>query len=128
MKLPLGTALIIPPQPQDYISSSSTRGNDKKKHWIICLFTSRAYGQGVSKPDVILENSVHAIRDMRKQLEELFESEGDAQNWDGKVYSCRFNSGLFGVEWKASKRVLEEELDGMVGVEEVVVVRPGGER
>jgi ADP-ribose 1''-phosphate phosphatase len=78
----------------------------------------------VSKPDVILENSVHAIRDMRKQLEELFESNEETGKWDGKVYSCRFNSGLFGVEWKASKRVLEEELDGMVGVEEVVVVRP----
>ncbi|KUL86413.1 hypothetical protein ZTR_08153 [Talaromyces verruculosus] len=128
VNLPLGTALIIPPQPQDYSSSSSTRGKDKKKHWIVCLFTSRAYGRGVSKPDVILENSVHAIRDMRKQLEELFESNEDSQKWDGKVYSCRFNSGLFGVEWKASKAVLEKELDGMVGVEEVVVVRPEGEQ
>ena len=70
---------------------------------------------------------MHAIRDMRKQLEEIFESNEDSQKWDGKVYSCRFNSGLFGVEWKASKAVLEEELDGMVGVEEVVVVRPEGE-
>lgn len=73
---------------------------------------------------------MHAIRDMRRQLEELFENEDDdidAQKWDGKVYSCRFNSGLFGVDWNASRAVLEEELDGMVGVEEVVVVRPEGE-
>lgn len=127
VNLPLGTALIIPPQPQDYTSSSSTPGGDRKKHWIVCLFTSRAYGRGVSKPDVILENSVHAIRDMRKQLEELFENDDEAQKWDGKIYSCRFNSGLFGVEWKDSKRVLEKELDGLVGVEEAVVVRPEGE-
>ncbi|EED13429.1 phosphatase, putative [Talaromyces stipitatus ATCC 10500] len=118
VNLPLGTALIIPPQAQDY----SIRQN--KKHWIVCLFTSRAYGRGVSKPDVILENSVHAIRDMRRQLEELFEHEDGMEQWDGKVYSCRFNSGLFGVEWKASRKILETELDGMVGVEEVVVVRP----
>lgn len=120
--------MIIAPQPQDYTSSSTTRGEDRKKHWIVCLFTSRAYGRSVSKPDAILENSVHAIRDMRRQLEEFFEKDDEAQRWEGKIYSCRFNSGLFGVQWKDSKRVLEKELDGMVGVEEVVVVRPEGEK
>lgn len=106
--------------------SPLTRTKTKKAHWIVCLFTSRAYGRGVSKPAVILENSVHAIRDMRRQLETLIEQDDQAQ-WDGKLYSCRFNSGLFGVKWQASKTVLLEELEGMVGVEEIVVVRPDGE-
>lgn len=37
------------------------------------------------------------------------------------LWSCRFNSGLFRVEWSRSRRVLEE-----AGVE-VTVVRPPGE-
>ncbi|OKL58438.1 ADP-ribose 1''-phosphate phosphatase [Talaromyces atroroseus] len=141
INVPLGTALIIPPQKEDYacfptpatISDDSHNSHDdqdgmekKKKHWIICLFTSRAYGRYVSKPDIILENSVHAIRDMRQQLERLCDAE-NGDEWTGQLYSCRFNSGLFGVEWEDSKRVLERELQGMEGVEEVVVVRPEGE-
>jgi ADP-ribose 1''-phosphate phosphatase len=86
----------------------------RNRHWIVCLFTSRAYGRYVSKPEIILENSVHAIRDMRQQLEELRE----AGAWGGKLYSCRFNSGLFNVAWEDSRKVLERELPF-----EVVVVR-----
>lgn len=132
MILPLGTALIIPPQPEDYTATDDDSRDDndeedddkkRKKHWIVCLFTSRGYGRYVSKPHTILENSVHAIRDMRAQLEKLSD-EGKGDEWDCKVYSCRFNSGLFRVKWKYSNAVLESELKGMKGVEEVVVVRP----
>lgn len=76
---------------------------------------------------MILENSVHAIRDMRRQIEELQKDGADIAH-DGKVYSCRFNSGLFHVKWEDSKAVLEEELTGMEAIQEVVVVRPEGEK
>lgn len=115
LTLPLGTTLIIPPQEGD-ISKSG------KSHWIVCLFTSRAFGRSASPPNVILENSVHAIRDMRQQIEEL-RQEGEDIASDGKIYSCRFNSGLFHVKWEDSKAVLEREMSGMDGVKEIVVVR-----
>jgi ADP-ribose 1''-phosphate phosphatase len=119
LSLPLGTTLIIPPQEEDVAKSG-------KSHWIICLFTSRAFGRSVSPPNVILENSVHAIRDMRRQIEELHQAGEDIAS-DGKVYSCRFNSGLFHVKWEDSKAVLEREMGGMKAVQEIVVVRPEGE-
>jgi ADP-ribose 1''-phosphate phosphatase len=119
LTLPLGTTLIIPPQEEDVAKSG-------KSHWIVCLFTSRAFGRSVSPPNVILENSVHAIRDMRRQIEELHQAGEDIAS-GGKVYSCRFNSGLFHVKWEDSKAVLEREMDGMDAVQEIVVVRPEGE-
>ncbi|CRG91617.1 ADP-ribose 1''-phosphate phosphatase [Talaromyces islandicus] len=119
LTLPLGTALLIPPQEVDIAKSG-------KRNWIICLFTSRAFGRSVSPPDVILENTVHAIRDMRRQIEELREGGGDIAR-DGKVYSCRFNSGLFHVKWEDSKAVLEKEINGMDAIQKIVVIRPEGE-
>lgn len=96
---------------------------EKKKHWIVCLFTSRNYGRWVSRPDIILESSVHAIRDMRRQLEKLY-AEDEGEDWHGKVYSCQFNSGMFSVPWEESRMVLERELADMKAVNEVIVVSP----
>lgn len=53
-------------------------------------------------------------------LEERGEEEDDIKP-PGELLSCRFNSGLFDVEWSRSRRVLEE-----AGLE-VTVVRPPGE-
>ncbi|KAH8692240.1 putative phosphatase [Talaromyces proteolyticus] len=119
VRFPLGTALIIPPQKEDYESDTPA-----KKHWIVCLFTSYAYGRSVSPPHIVLANSVHALRDMKRQLEEIHR-QGKAE-WDGKLHTCRFNSGLFRVRWEDSKAVLEKELDETEGVQEIVVVRPRG--
>lgn len=75
-------------------------------------------------PDLILENTVHAVRDMARQLVELRAKDDDI----AQIYSCRFNSGLFRVDWKDSKAVLEEEWSGVPEVGDVFVVRPKGEK
>jgi ADP-ribose 1''-phosphate phosphatase len=78
----------------------------------------------VMPPDVILENTVRAVQDMARQVLEL-RAKGEAV---GQIYSCRFNSGLFHVDWKYSKAVLEKECAGIPELGNVVVVRPKGEK
>ncbi|KAL5049624.1 hypothetical protein BDW71DRAFT_175133 [Aspergillus fruticulosus] len=117
IRLPEGSTLIIPPQNRDY---EKPRG---KKHWIICLFTSRGYGRNVSGVDIILQNTEQAIADLKKQLAGLKEKGSgpdDANITD--LRACRFNSGLFGVDWALTKRIL-----GDSGLE-IVVVRPPREK
>ncbi|GES62242.1 phosphatase [Aspergillus terreus] len=110
VKLPEGTALFIPPQDKD--TKKGSKG--PKGHWIICLFTSPGYGKKVSPPDVILQNTRLAVADMKRQVDELGADIGE-------LWSCRFNSGLFKVEWELSRKILEEfDL-------KVTVVRPEGE-
>lgn len=119
LQLPVGTALIIPPQEED-----CQGGHGKKRHWIVCLFTSRSFGRYVSPPSVILQNTALAVADMKRQVENLRSQSGNNGSADiplGELRSCRFNSGLFGVEWKLSREVLKE-----AGLE-VTVVRPEGE-
>lgn len=74
-------------------------------------------------PDVILENTALAVEDMKRQLEELQDSAEDNGSEDkpGELWSCRFNSGLFAVDWKDSRKILEES--GL----KVTVIRPPGE-
>ena len=140
IRLPEGTALIIPPQKRDYESKKADEENakekegaatttTKKKHWIICLFTSRQFGKNVSPPDTILANTELAIAEMKEQLARLAvrntdegEENGSGMSAPRELWSCRFNSGLFRVEWSRSRRVLEE-----AGLE-VTVVRPVGEK
>ena len=140
IRLPEGTALIIPPQKRDYESKKADEENakekegaatttTKKKHWIICLFTSRQFGKNVSPPDTILANTELAIAEMKEQLARLAvrntdegEENGSGMSAPRELWSCRFNSGLFRVEWSRSRRVMEE-----AGLE-VTVVRPVGEK
>ncbi|KAI9044017.1 uncharacterized protein KD926_002397 [Aspergillus affinis] len=112
---PEGTALIIPPQKRDY---EGPRGS--KKHWIICLFTSRKFGRKASPPPVILSNTELAVVDMKRQLEELRADES-VEVPISRLWSCRFNSGLFRVDWSLSRKVLQD-----AGLD-VIVVRPEGE-
>ncbi|RDW90237.1 uncharacterized protein DSM5745_02012 [Aspergillus mulundensis] len=115
-RLPEATTLIIPPQRRDY---ERPRG---RKHWIICLFTSRGFGRGVSGVDVILQNTELAVADLKEQLDELEERElGPEDVGITELRACRFNSGLFGVKWALTKRILEES--GL----EILVVRPPSE-
>lgn len=106
---------MIPPQKRDYEGTKNT-----KRHWIVCLFTSRKFGRKASSPDVILANTELAVLDMKRQLEELQFDESVELPISG-LWSCRFNSGLFRVEWSLSRKVLEN-----AGLD-VVVVRPEGE-
>lgn len=112
-----------------------------RKHWIACLFTSVGYGKptkkhaGMDKPEVILENTRKSLVGLREQLLKLRRGDkekggataselgiADAEATPGELWSCKFNSGLFAVEWADTKRVLEEELNGLG--ENVRVVSP----
>ncbi|KAE8144424.1 hypothetical protein BDV25DRAFT_171552 [Aspergillus avenaceus] len=110
IQLPEGTALIIPPHVGDY-------NRNEKKHWIICLFTSRHYGKRATSAENIIHNTELAVADMVKQLDELRTEESQTMAIS-ELWSCRFNSGLFAVNWEHSRRVLEKS--GLC----VTVVRP----
>ncbi|KAL4915502.1 hypothetical protein BDW62DRAFT_212637 [Aspergillus aurantiobrunneus] len=113
VRLPEGTTLIIPPQRRDYEKPHGRR------HWIICLFTSRGYGRNVSSVRVILQNTELAIADLKKQLDVLQSREfGPEYTGITELRACRFNAGLFGVEWSLTKEILENS--GL----EVTVLRP----
>jgi ADP-ribose 1''-phosphate phosphatase len=142
----IGTCQLIPPQEEDYSpkvepsrppskrrrvertnESEDQQSTGSKRHWIACLFTSRGYGKptkkhpGMDKPEIILEQTRNAVRDLRQQLAKLGVSEEKVtegadlkgeraveQNVLGELWSCKFNSGLFAVEWADTRKVLEE--------------------
>ncbi|EEP78067.1 predicted protein [Uncinocarpus reesii 1704] len=144
-----GTALLIPPQPEDYGPFEAaveppgkrqrvSRGGQPprsrpqpagKKHWIVCLFTSWHFSAKLkSAPDEIIENTRLALGDLKRQLDEmqcLKTGEDEAASVDVRkplvLWSCRINAGLFGVPWQRTRLVLERS--GL----EVTVVRPTGE-
>lgn len=76
----------------------------------------------MSSPDVILQNTELALADLKEQLNLLRSKEfGPEEVGILELRSCRFNSGLFGVEWKHTRELLHK-----LG-HEVTVVRPPGE-
>ncbi|KAK7446299.1 ADP-ribose 1''-phosphate phosphatase [Stygiomarasmius scandens] len=81
----IGTCLLLP-------DDSGGNGHD-----IACLFTSRAYGRRVDKPEQILEATRKAVRDLVKQ-----------NTANKPLHACRFNSGKFGVPWEDTEAVLKE--------------------
>ena len=119
-----------------------------KQHWVACLFTSNGYGKptklkpGKDEPDVILVNTREALKDLRRQVEELEAGEGhpdgdasvvkggkvkgpkSAQRSDGEelgeLHACQFNSGSFGVEWEDTRKAIEEIFEGSSRVMHVV--------
>lgn len=102
----LGTTLLIPPQ-----TSSSNRSEREAQHWIGCLFTSEKKGKGKGSKESILEATGEAVGDLARKVAGESEIQG--------VRMCKINSGLFGVEWEASKAVIEgieveEEAEGSV--------------
>ena len=119
----MGTTLLIPP-----VESKGKLG--RERHWIACLFTSVGLGRNVSKPEVILENTRRAVKDLGTQVEMLREKQlGNKKNYQdhkggtgaetpGDCWAVRINSGLFSVPWAQTKKVLEE------GGVDIVVVRP----
>ncbi|EAS31872.3 uncharacterized protein CIMG_07351 [Coccidioides immitis RS] len=109
--------LITPPQPQDYNpqcprldmrwkrARKRARGRGarrrargvanttayapaapSKKHWIVCLFMSWHYGPRNRDPSEV----------------ERFRREGQGA---GKLFACKFNSGLFAVPWEQTREV-----------------------
>jgi ADP-ribose 1''-phosphate phosphatase len=107
--------------------NAAQKSPGSKRHWIACLFTSKGYGKatkthpGMDKPEVILENTKKSLVDLKEQLlERQHEGEKDeadtkakrlgSKELPGELWSCRFNSGLFAVDWADTRKVLEEEL------------------
>lgn len=67
------------------------------KHIVGCLFTSNGFGSNVDSKISILNNTRLAISDLiAKNIH------------NRKIYMCKINSGLFGVEWESTQKVLEE--------------------
>ncbi|KAL4970290.1 uncharacterized protein BDV14DRAFT_194991 [Aspergillus stella-maris] len=103
VQLPEGTALIIKPQQEDYEKEPK-----KRKHWVICLFTSRGYGKNVDNPDTVLQNTELAIANLEEQLlalESMQAQSGEAGITE--LRACRINAGNFDVPWNQTKRILE---------------------
>ncbi|PSK46064.1 hypothetical protein B9Z65_5032 [Elsinoe australis] len=90
-----GTALLIEPQT-----------NDKDKHFVGNLFTSKSYGRTKDSPDIILKNTDAAMRDLLGQIAAY--NDGKEANRIERIWMCKINSGLFNVPWKHSKALLSD--------------------
>lgn len=94
--------------------------SEEKKHYVACLFTSYGFGsRGLAPPEDILVYTRLAVRDLLRQVRDLRE-----QGETGKVYMCKFNSGLFRVDWEDTREVVERVAKEMDFNEEMVVVVP----
>ena len=68
-----------------------------------------------SPPEVILANTALAVEDLKWQLETFARGDAGVSREEGKqdvemmpreLWACRFNAGLFGVEWEKTRQVL----------------------
>ncbi|KAL4934542.1 uncharacterized protein BDV17DRAFT_286238 [Aspergillus undulatus] len=117
IQLPEGTALLIKPQKEDY-----DKEPQRRKHWIICLFTSRGYGNKKNSVEKILQSTELAVANLEEQLAVQRSKELESEDIGiTELRSCRLNSGLFGVEWACTKKILEDSSLT------ITVVRPPGE-
>ncbi|OCT49743.1 hypothetical protein CLCR_07183 [Cladophialophora carrionii] len=98
----------------------------KPRHWIACLFTSTGYGKrnmktnnpGKDSPSQILNHTRFALEEFRTRLEDydipgpdkVTSSEADDEK-PGEIWSAKFNSGAFGVDWELTRDILVEEFD-----------------
>lgn len=77
----------------------------------------------MDKPEVILENTRKALIDFSGQLlklesknkksDEEIDPKADSEQevlLPGELWSCKFNRGLFAVNWADTRKILEEEL------------------
>ncbi|KAJ5746952.1 uncharacterized protein N7511_008648 [Penicillium nucicola] len=106
---PLGTALIISPQQTDVAING-------RRHWVICLFTSTGCGRHVASQEMILNATWSALMDMQRGVDQINWSNGPAGQIQS-LHGCRFNSGLFGVPWARTRRLIDR-----VGIRMVVHV------
>lgn len=67
-------------------------------------------------------NSTHAaLKDLKEQLYryEQAHQASDEPKKMGKLFCCRFNSGLFGVPWERTRKLLDD-----AGLDVIVVYPP----
>lgn len=86
----VGTAVIYPTNQLDKVMG--------------CLFTSRGYGKFVDSPDKILASTQKALVSFFKFLDQ------SEILVDHKIYSNKFNSGLFNVPWEKTEALIKAEL------------------
>ena len=122
---------MIPPQKQDFTethnSMSGTSTVFRRRRWVACLFTSLGYGKknarinnpGRDSPRNIIQQTREALESLRLDLEDFGESNFNEQtSWQtddkipGEIWSCKFNSGAFGVDWEDTKVILNEIFEG----------------
>jgi len=66
------------------------------KHIIGCLFTSKGFGDNADPESYILYQTINAISDLiSKNIHKR------------PIHMCKINSGLFGVKWEKTQKVLE---------------------
>jgi hypothetical protein len=103
----------------------------KPRRWIACLFTSIGYGRpnkktnnpGKDSPSLILQHTRLALEELRTRLEDYAISDPKkmkflgttakeaADEKPGEIWSSKFNSGAFGVDWEVTREVLVQEFD-----------------
>jgi hypothetical protein len=90
----------------------------------------------MDEPAAILKNTRTALTDLREQLLELQHlkkiaekdsndddysmcstvtalEDGESPPAPDELWSCRFNSGLFAVDWEDTRRIVEEEMKSL---------------
>ncbi|KAJ5188086.1 Appr-1-p processing [Penicillium cf. griseofulvum] len=98
---PLGTALMIPPQQSDFILH-------RRRHWIICLFTSEHYGSRVDSEDMIVNSTFAALQHLSEQLRSPRQQASESGNdRPQRLYSNRFCTGLFDVPWDRIRELID---------------------
>ncbi|KEF57015.1 uncharacterized protein A1O9_07205 [Exophiala aquamarina CBS 119918] len=133
-----GKCLLIPPQIEDYqddetLEKKASNGKPdprtyrkqpcKQRRWIACLLTSVGYGTknmrfnnpGRDSPERILRQTQMALESLRTQLEDYTRcdlGEHDEYAVPGDLWTCKFNSGAFGVDWEETLEIVESEFEG----------------
>ncbi|KAK4205807.1 hypothetical protein QBC40DRAFT_214856 [Triangularia verruculosa] len=99
----------VPSFPQAHNRNPTTHEQDI--HYVACLFTSRNIGARRDPPDAILQHTESAMHNFLTKLNKVkFKQENCP--FIPEVRMCMINSGLFGVPWERTSRLLEEmELD-----------------
>ncbi|KAJ5158059.1 uncharacterized protein N7500_007710 [Penicillium coprophilum] len=98
---PLGTALMIPPQQSDFLLH-------RRRHWIICLFTSEHYGSRVDPEYMVVNNTFAALQHLSEQLRVSLHQGSESRNErPQRLYSNRFCTGLFKVPWDRIRKLID---------------------
>lgn len=126
----LGTALLIPPQKDDYDLKYKPM---KPRRWVYCLFVSEGYGRatkrkpGKAKPEEIIRHTRNALKEVREVLflgqQKKVDSWGSAVDEYGQeqepklelIWACKFNSGSFGVKWETTMEIIKDIFEGRNG-------------
>ncbi|KZF24042.1 hypothetical protein L228DRAFT_244910 [Xylona heveae TC161] len=94
----LAQCILVPPQP----------GDAPRKHWLACLHTSIGHGRNVDPADSILEATQCAFGDFYTQVDDHQKAVAKGKKLPkmGRIFSVKLNSGLFGVPWEDTRKMI----------------------